>query len=92
MPTCQTRNRLADEFAIAARLYYEAVVALTFDHPPISMGAYLRLRAGAADARRYADARRIAFEKHVDSHLCVGHELVEDRRAGLALVYPGKPA
>ena len=41
---CHTKDHLADEFAIATRLYYEAVVGMTRNHVPMSWTDYVRLR------------------------------------------------
>jgi hypothetical protein len=74
MPSCQTRVQLADQFTIATRLYYEAVVDVTRNHVPISASNYRRLREAAEDARSHAEALRIAFNEHVDSHRCGSHD------------------
>ena len=71
--TCRSRDHLANEFAIATRVYYEAVITITRNHVPISASNYGRLRETATEARRRAEAMTIAFEEHIDSHRCVGH-------------------
>ena len=67
---CDIRRHLAEQFALAARLYAEAVVSLTIQFMPISSNEYNRLTEAAEEARRRAAATGIAFEEHVDSHGC----------------------
>jgi len=62
---CRTRRELANQFAIAARLYAEAVVMLTSASPQQN---YSHLRDKAHEAQRRAETIRVAFEEHVDSH------------------------
>ena len=68
---CQKRQQLAGQLAIAARVYSEAVVALTRNHTPLSRNEYNRLREAAEEAGRRSEARRIAYEEHVQLHRCV---------------------
>ena len=74
MPIALQGITLADEFAIATRLYYEAVVGMTRNHVPMSRTDYVRLREAAEEAGRRVEAMRIAFEEHIDSHHCVAQE------------------
>jgi hypothetical protein len=67
---CKARHELAQQFAIAARLYSEAVVLLTRESPAMSSEKYEQLRNAAEKAQRDAEAMGIAFEEHVDSHRC----------------------
>jgi hypothetical protein len=64
---CRVRNELANQFAIAARLYAEAVVILTRLSPERDLS---KLREKTEEARRRCDDARVAFEEHVDSHSC----------------------
>ena len=71
---CQVRLHLADEFATAARLYSEAVVALTGNSVSMSRNNYDRLLQDAAKARERSEAARIAFQEHVDWHRCLAEQ------------------
>jgi hypothetical protein len=68
-PNCETKRRLADEFATAARLFAEAVVLFTC-RDSRSKDEYNRLRNASRAAQEQAEIARIAFEEHVDSHGC----------------------
>jgi hypothetical protein len=64
---CRARSELANQFAIAARLYAEAVVMLT----RLSQERdFSRIRQSAAAAQRRCEDARVAFEEHIDSHHC----------------------
>ena len=67
---CATRRQLADEFAIAARLYAEAVVLLTRESGTMARTEYARLREAVDEARQQADSMGMAFDEHVESHQC----------------------
>ena len=71
MPTsayCIVGRQLADQFAISARLYAEAVVNLT------TMGTspeeYVRLFQNASDTQGRSKAAFIAFDQHMRLHHC----------------------
>ena len=61
--------RLAGHFAIAARLYAEAVVAFT-QNGVASMDQYQQLHEITVAAQRRCAAACAAFEEHVDVHRC----------------------
>jgi len=67
-PCCLTRQTLAEQFALAARLYAESAVKLT------SLGKsevdYIRLRDDTIEAQRHSEAAFRAFIQHVASHRC----------------------
>jgi hypothetical protein len=65
---CHIRRELADQFAIAARLYAEAVAVLT--QTTHSKTDFERLRNGVREAHDLTEAARAAFEKHVLAHSC----------------------
>ena len=65
----ERRRKLAEQFAIAARLYAEAVASLTSDNA-LSPTEYDRLYKAAEDARCHSEQMRRAFEEHVASHRC----------------------
>ena len=68
---CPIARQLAEQFAIAARLYAEAVASLT-SHIAMSQTEYERLCRAAKDAHRRSEEMGRAFEEHVASHRCVG--------------------
>jgi hypothetical protein len=59
--SCQTRRELAEKFAIAARLYAEAVVELIREPNAPSRQAYSQLRANLEEAQRRSEAAGRAF-------------------------------
>lgn len=66
---CEIRRLLAEQFAIAARVYAEAVVDFAMREEMTNLD-YERLRKAAADARLRAYAAGLAFEQHIASHHC----------------------
>ena len=69
---CETRRKLSEQFATAARLYAEAVAAFSSTPLTVSQDEYNRLRKAADEARERAEAIGTAFEEHVESHRCPG--------------------
>jgi hypothetical protein len=69
---CEVRRQLAEQFAIAARLYAETVVDLT-TIADIAQADYKRLCEAAEEAQRRSEAACVAFEEHVDSHRCAAY-------------------
>jgi hypothetical protein len=67
---CETRRRLAEQYAISARLFAEAVVLLTRDPAAVPPGLYERLCAAVLEAQVRAELAGVRFEEHVDSHRC----------------------
>ena len=65
---CKLRRELADQFAIAARLYAEAVVIFT--HNEFHGPQFEELRERAREAQDHSEKARVAFEEHVASHGC----------------------
>jgi hypothetical protein len=62
---------LAEQFAIAARLYAESVALLaTSSAGVMSPEEYGHLRQKAETAQQRAEAAGLAFEEHLDSHRC----------------------
>jgi hypothetical protein len=64
------RTQLADEFAIATRLYYEAVVAITRKHVRRTPTEFNELREALERARQRSEAIRKRFDQHVETHGC----------------------
>ncbi len=71
MTNCPIRRKLAEEFAIATRLYSEAVVALTNNQTLTPRNEFEKLRLAKEEKRQRSETERVAFNAHVDSHGCV---------------------
>jgi hypothetical protein len=69
---CESKRQLAEQFATAARLYAESVALFTRSADMLSLEQYNRLRKGAEEAQRRAEATGVAFEEHVVLHQCSG--------------------
>ena len=67
---CETRRKLAEQFAINARLFAEAVVMLTRDPAKMVPGEYEQLRAAAEEAQGRSESIGREFREHVDAHGC----------------------
>lgn len=67
---CQIRLQLAEQFATATRLYYEAVVELTRASSHLPDRDYDRLWGNAIDAQECAEVAGTAFQRHVELHRC----------------------
>jgi hypothetical protein len=67
-PCCTTRRRLAEEFAITARLYAEIVADLSSSR--ISKEDQNRLPETVRDAQNRAEDAFARFEEHLNSHQC----------------------
>ena len=81
---CEVRRLLAEQFAIAARLYAETVVHFTM-HAEITQQDYERLRKAAEDAQIRAQCAGATFEEHVASHRCgFAIDPIEIRSGGLS--------
>jgi hypothetical protein len=65
---CELQRTLAQEFALATRLYAEAVVALTELRGSATNSQELHLNCQTA--RRRAEEARVAFEDHLRNHQC----------------------
>jgi hypothetical protein len=70
--SCQTRRELAEKFAIAARLYTEAVVKLIREPNTPSSQSYWQLCANLEEAERRSEAAGRALREHIDVHGCGG--------------------
>jgi hypothetical protein len=68
---CEIRRPLAADFAIASRLYAEAVVMLTWK-AITDRRQFESLRLAVEEARAKAEQARLQFEQHVDRHGCSG--------------------
>jgi hypothetical protein len=69
---CQIRQNLSAEFAIAARLYAEAVAAYTSSSPTTSSQEHNRLREALHKAHRHTQETGRALEEHIAMHECEG--------------------
>jgi hypothetical protein len=74
---CCLRRQLAEQFAINARLYSEAVVRLTRSGQ--TSGDYDQLLAATVEAQGRAEVAQIAFEEHVKTHGCDMTERTEPK-------------
>jgi DNA-binding response OmpR family regulator len=70
MACCEIKRQLAEQFAIAARLYADSVALAPRDGDRITREKYDRLRAAAEEARWRAERVGVLFGKHVASHQC----------------------
>lgn len=68
------RTQLADEFAIATRLYYEAVVAVTRNHVRRTPNEFIALREAVEKARQRSEAISERFNQHVETHGCASED------------------
>jgi hypothetical protein len=67
-PGCALRRELAEQLAINARLFAEAVVLLTVNS--ILTRDFEFLRSRAREAQERAEMAFVAFEEHIASHRC----------------------
>jgi hypothetical protein len=64
---CEARRRLAEKFATAARLYAEAVSALTVYS---NTESYPDLLKRAEEAQQRCESTGAEFKEHVNAHQC----------------------
>jgi hypothetical protein len=67
---CKTRRELAEQFAIAARQYSEAVILLAKYEGTFLQTDYVCLRAGVEQADQRLERSLFAFEEHLKRHGC----------------------
>ena len=70
MSSCNNRRRLAEQFALAAREYAEAVAGLVLHEGPPAQDQYGALRAVVTDAHERCESAGVEFEQHVTTHRC----------------------
>ena len=70
MAACKDRRRLAEQFALAARDYSEAVVRLVQHEGPPSHVEYGELRSAVIEAQERCVSAGEDFEQHVALHDC----------------------
>ena len=70
MTYCNDRRRLAEQFALAAREYSEAVIRLVQHEGPPSHAEYDALRSGVIEAVERCESAGVDFEQHVALHGC----------------------
>jgi len=66
---CEVRRKLSEEFATAARLYSDAVIALT-RFRDLPAWQHERFREEVEQAKLRAERAGTAFEEHVLLHRC----------------------
>jgi len=69
---CEVKQKLAEQFAIAARLFDEAVVMLTHHPSHMAPGEHERLWTVSRQAMERAEAAARKYKGHVDAHGCAG--------------------
>jgi hypothetical protein len=67
---CDARRRLGEEYAIATRLYSEAVAHLTGSFG-ISDADFKKLRQNVSHAHQRAEQAMVAFTTHIETHKCL---------------------
>ena len=70
MTSCNDRRRLAEQFALAAREYSEAVARLVQHEGPPSNAEYSTLRSVMIEVQERCESAGVAFEQHVATHGC----------------------
>jgi len=74
MTSCNDRRRLAEQFALAAREYSEAVARLVQHEGPPSNAEYSTLRSVMIEVQERCESAGVAFEQHVATHGCGAFE------------------
>jgi hypothetical protein len=70
MASCNDRRKFAEQFALAAREYSEAVARLVQHDGPPSQVEYGALRSVVIEALERCESGRVEFEQHVATHGC----------------------
>jgi hypothetical protein len=70
MALCKDRRRLAEQFALAAREYSEAVARLAQHEGPSSNVEYGALLSAMNETRQRCECAGADFEQHVAMHNC----------------------
>ena len=70
MASCKDRRRFAEQFALAAREYSEAVARLVQHEGPPSHAEYSGLRSAVVEAHARSEGAGVEFEQHVATHGC----------------------
>jgi hypothetical protein len=70
MVCCNDRRRLAEQFAVAAREYSEAVTRLVLHEGPPTHAEFSTLRSVLTEAQERCESAGVEFEQHVATHDC----------------------
>lgn len=70
MTYCNHRRKLAEQFALAAREYSEAVARLVMHEGPPSDVEYGALGSAVIEAQERCESAGVEFEQHVALHGC----------------------
>jgi hypothetical protein len=70
MTTCNDRRRFAEQFALAAREYFEAVTRLVQHEGPPAQAEYDALRSIVIEAQERCGCAGVEFVQHVATHGC----------------------
>ena len=70
MASCNDRRRLAEQFALAAREYSEAVARLVLHEGPPTDAEYSTLRSAVIETQERCVSAGVEYEQHVVTHSC----------------------
>lgn len=70
MASCNDRRKLAEQFALAAREYAEAVARLVQHEGPPSHAEYSTLRSAMIETQERCESAGVEFQQHVEAHDC----------------------
>jgi hypothetical protein len=70
MSSCKVHRKLAEQFALAAREYSEAVARLVLHEGPPSDAEYSALRCVVIKTHECCERDGVEFEQHVALHGC----------------------
>jgi hypothetical protein len=70
MAYCNDRRRLAEQFALAAREYSEAVARLVLHEGPPPDAEYSTLRMAVMETQERCVSAGVEFEQHIVTHSC----------------------
>ncbi len=70
MTPCKDRRRFAEQFALAAREYSEAVTRLVQHEGPPAQAEYDALRSNVIEAHDRSESAGVEFVQHVAAHGC----------------------
>lgn len=70
MAHCKDRRKFAEQFALAAREYSEAVARLVLHEGPPAQAEYDALRCSVNETHDRCETAGLEFEQHVATHGC----------------------
>jgi hypothetical protein len=84
MASCNDRRRLAEQFALAAREYSEAVARLVQHEGPPAQAEYDALRSIVIEAHDRCESAGVEFVQHVATH---GRDVFMNKSAVVASTF-----